>query len=195
MRTAEALTEYVRLLNELQSEFPGFEVKYKRDSTTMKAIDRFLKIVTFGKMKTFMTAFITTYGDDIFTPDGWDDNDPLTKCVTLRHERVHLRQKLRYFRSIPWLSALCFSLRYTLWILPAGLAMGRKLIEQEAYEESLRARAEYLGVAVLDDASYRKSVVNHFLSADYFWTWPFRKSVEAWYDATVLKIRLEMRAS
>jgi hypothetical protein len=192
MNRTEALTEYIKLLKELEKEFPDFEVKYKRDSTTMKIIDRFLKIVTFGKMKTFMTQFITTYGDDIYTPDGWDDRDPLSKCITLRHERVHIRQKQRYFRKIKWLSFFWFSVRYTMWLLPAFLAMGRKLIEQEAYEESLRARAEYLGVDVLEDKEYRDHIVNHFLSANYFWTWPYRKAVEEWFDDTVLKIRFEM---
>jgi hypothetical protein len=193
MRTAEALAKYMQLLRDIKEEFPDFDVRYKSDSRTMKVLDILLKVVTFGRMKTFMTEFITTYGSDIYVPDGWGDRDPLTRCITLRHERVHLRQKQRYFRSIKWLSSLWFSAQYTLWILPAGLAMGRKLIEQEAYEESLRARAEYLGIAAIDDANYRKSVVHHFISADYFWTWPYRASVEKWYDATVHKIRIDMR--
>lgn len=191
MEKTEAAATFNKLMEDTRKEFPDFKVKYKRDSGIMRAIDRLLKIITFGRMQTFMTVFITTYGNDIYVPDDWGARDPLQKCVILRHERVHFRQQLRY-GSIKWLSSLVFSLLYIMWILPGGLSLGRRNFEQEAYEESLRARAEYYGVEALYDDDYRAFLVNTFISAEYFWMWPFRKSVERWYDDTVLKILVEL---
>ena len=195
MTLAESVKEYHRILMEMREEFPDFDILPKAGSRMMKTLDVLLRIITFGMMRTFMTDFTTTLGDSMYVTASWDDLHPLLKCITLRHERVHMRQKKRYFRTIPWLSFTIYGFKYCMWILPAGLAMARKLYEQEAYEETMRARAEYFGVYELRDVRLRKYIVDHFLSANYFWTWPYRSAVEAWYDDTVREIRFDMKAN
>jgi hypothetical protein len=176
--------EYVRLVREIQTEFPAFKIVPKSKSILMRIAGVLLEIITFGKQDRFMTAYTTTLGTTVYVPDLWESRDPVRRIITLRHERVHMRQRAR-------LGALRFLLTYALWILPAGLALGRRNLEQEAYEESLRSYVYYLGVEILDDSEMRANVISHFLGPDYFWMWPFRKSIEAWYDRVVSEIKIE----
>lgn len=172
------------LVLELQKEFPKFEIIKKEDSFLMKAIDVFLKVITFGKMKSFMSDFITTIGYKVYVPSGWEEAD---KVIILSHERIHIRQMNRYGRF--W-----FSFSYLFLWTPTVFAYFRRKYEQEAYEETLRCIAKTGGIQYIEGKLYRESIIEHFTSAQYFWTWPFRKSVEAWYDATVEKIRAELKA-
>lgn len=181
------LGEYVKIAKEIEAEFPGFEIVAKENSTFMKVLDVVLKLITFWQMRTFMTKFVTQIGSNIYTPKGWDERHALSRAATFRHERIHLRQQKRY-------GSFMFTLRYLCWPLPAVLALGRRDIEMEAYVESIRARAEYFGDATLDDHDYREHLVGHFLSSNYFWTYPFRRKLETWYDAAVVIVRAE-RAS
>ena len=72
--------------------------------------------------------------------------------------------------------------------LPGGLAYFRKKFEMEAYEESLRTLYFYEGPKAF--TPYLKEFfVCQFVSANYFWMWPFQKSVESWYDGVVEKIK------
>jgi hypothetical protein len=170
------------LIVEIQKEFPKFEIIKKEDSFLMKAIDIFLKIITLGKMKTFMSDFITTIGYKVYVPSGWELMD---KVTILCHERVHMRQANKYGR-------LWFSFSYLFLWAPTVFAHFRKKYEQEAYEESLRCIAKTGGIKYIEDKLYRENVIAHFTSAEYFWTWPFRKSIETWYDSTVKKIQNEL---
>jgi len=65
---------------------------------------------------------------------------------------------------------------------PLGLAYGRARIEWEAYEETLRATAELLGLEAARSASLRSHIVRRFTGPEYGWMWPFERSVQAWYD-------------
>jgi hypothetical protein len=182
-----SLARYAAVLREIREEFPDFEVEYKDESKFMKVLDVCLKIITFGQMKTFMTSFVTTMGNVIYVPRSWDERDSTSKAVTLRHERVHMRQKRKR-------GMLLFGIMYLVWPLPAIFAMSRLRWEQEAYAESLRAWVEYSGPGVLEDSKYREHILNHFTSSNYFWTYPFRKKLEKWYDDLVATIRSEMAA-
>lgn len=185
---ASDLAEYARVLREIQDEFPRFDIIRKSESGWMKAADIALKIITLWRMKTFMTSFITTMGDDIFVPDSWFDvdKDPITKAITLRHERVHFRQQLKMGR---WK----FTFRY-FWF-PTVWAKGRRDIEQEAYAETLRAWVDYRGLGVLKDDGLKEHIVNQFLSPNYFWTWPWREDIENWYDAVATDIHMELTSN
>lgn len=172
--------DYKRLVEETKIEFSDFEILKKEDSGLMKAIDVVLKILTLGQMKTFMTGFITTLGNKVYVPSSWDTDSLVTRIEILRHERVHMRQAKKYGK-------LLFSILYLVIPLPCGLAYFRKKFEMEAYEESLRTLHFYMGKSIFT-ASLREFYVSQFVSANYFWTWPFRRGVEAWYDGVVEKI-------
>ena len=176
---------YATIVEETKKEFPTFEIIPKGSSKLMKAADIALRIISFNQMNSFMTSFVTTVGERVYVPHGWTERDYLARAATLRHERVHMRQKKR-------LGMILFMLQYFLWVLPAVFAVGRRKLEQEAYAESLRASVEYWGPSMLDDKSYREHIIGQFTGANYLWTWPFRGHLEAWYDDLVTTIRREL---
>jgi len=180
------MLEYDKLINDLSNEFSGFEIIPKNQSILMKIINVVLKILSFGLMKTFMTTFVTTIGSKVYVPASWETEwDETSKISVLRHERVHILQKKKY-------SFILFAILYLFVPLPIGLAYFRKKFEQEAYEETMRATAELRGAIYLDLPEYKDFIIGQFVSANYLWTWLFRKSIESWYDQTRDKILLEV---
>ena len=176
------LPKLLDLTVQILKEFPDFRTINKSDSRLMKVIDRVLRIITLGKMSTYMTGFITTMGTTVYVPDSWDSMSETSKMTVLRHERVHMRQARRYGR-------LWFSLLYLLVPLPLGLAWFRAKFEMEAYEESLAAMLEYYGADSLGPKSRTQdNTIRHFMSAEYFWMWPFRGYMDRWYTRTVERL-------
>ena len=172
--------DYKNLLVEVKSEFPQFEIVKKSDSSLMKTIDIILKIVSFGQTKNFMQDFITTIGDKIYVPPIWDAYSLSTKAITVRHERVHMRQAKRIGKFL-------FSFAYIMLPFPIVFAYFRMKFEKEGYEESLRAYHEYYGTKFFTPA-LKESVIKHFTTSEYFWMWPWRSQIEKWYDNFVEKI-------
>ncbi len=169
-------------VEEIQREFPSFRVIRKAESRFAKAIDVALKVITFGGQREFMTRYYTVIGDALYVPAGFEDGDPIAAVITLRHERIHLRQRRRY-------TLLGMSVLYLLLPCPLGLAYFRARIEWEAYTETLRATLELRGEEALRSEALRERIVSQFTSAAYGWMWPFPKTVNRWYDealATVL---------
>jgi len=171
-------------LAELRSEFPRFVILDKRTSPVSRVIDRALRIVTLGGQNEYLTRYYTVIGDRLYVPPTWDEIDPIDAVVMLRHERVHLRQRRRY--SMVGMAAL-----YLAFPLPLGLAWGRARIEQEAYEETLRATYELKGEHALRSPALRRRIVEQFTTAAYGWMWPFPRAIERWYDAAVERIARE----
>jgi hypothetical protein len=163
------------LLAEIRVEFPGFRIVPKRDSALSKAIDLALRVVTLGRQREYMTRYHTVLGDTLYVPEAWERTPPLRRIVTLRHERVHLRQRRRY-------GDLVMSFLYLVPFLPLGLAWGRARIEWEAYAETVRATAELEGVEAARSAELRRHVVSQFTSGAYGWMWPFPAAIDKWYD-------------
>jgi len=159
--------EYNGIVAEMREEFPKFRIVEKKDSKLMKVIDVFLKVITFGLQKTFMTNFITTVLYTVYTPPGWDDMD---RVGVLKHERRHMRDMRRV--GVVW-----FAFSYLFLWTPAVFARFRRNYEQAAYEESMRHRAAKHGIAAIEDAIYREETIKHFTSASYFWTWQFGSSI------------------
>ena len=124
-------------LAEIKQEFPRFRVVSKRGDRLSMLIDRVLRVVTFGGQTQYLTHYYTVLFHTLYTPDGWEQTDDLDRVITLRHERVHLRQLRRY--SAPGMVFL-----YLLPFAPLGLAYGRARIEWEAYTETIRATAEII---------------------------------------------------
>ena len=80
------------------------------------------------------------------------------------------------------------TLLYLLPFFPLGLAYGRARIEWEAYEETLVATGELRGKAALSSPELRAHIVRQFTGPAYGWMWPFRATVERWYDEALERI-------
>ena len=172
---------YERLLEEIREEFPGFRVVYKRDSPLHLAIDRALRVLTFGAQTRYLDSYQTTIRRTVYVTQDWDRLTDAQRYITMRHEREHLRQFRRY--TTPLMAFL-----YLLVPLPVGLAWFRAHFEKQGYAESIRASAEVHGLAHVLDPGYRAYVVAQFTSGSYGWMWPFRRSVESWYDGVVSEL-------
>jgi hypothetical protein len=165
----------------MRREFPTFDIRRKVDSWFMQFISDFLRVITFGRMTSFMENFITTIGYTVYVPESWADLPDSQKYVILRHERVHMRQREKY-------GALWFTFLYLFFPLPAYVAYFRMKFECEAYAESMKATVVAYGdhaPMMLKAPAFKTMMVNHFTSAEYFWMWPHRAQIEEWFDEAV----------
>jgi len=176
------MTDLDATLMRLELEFPKFKLVYKDSSWLMHFISAFLRVITLGKMSSFMDKFITTIGFVVYVPSDWAVYSSTQRIIILRHESVHMRQRLKY-------GMFLFTLLYVLLPLPGGLAYFRAKFEKEAYEETILAMCQlYItGPAIVQTESFKRSVIGHFTSAEYFWMWPFKKSLDTWYEEAVRK--------
>jgi hypothetical protein len=145
-----------------------------------RAADVFLRVVSLGRMRTYLSAYVTTLGHTIYVPDGFEQWPALQREQVMRHELVHVAQFERYGFAL-------MTLLYGFLPLPIGLAYCRARLEWEAYEETLRAVYETEG----DDAACarRAEIVRRFTGPDYLWMWPFPKSVNRWFDDHLRRLR------
>lgn len=164
----------------IRGEFPYFRLVEKRASAFMKFLDVCLKLITFWQMRRFMTSFTTTIGYTVYTPSEWDNMSERSKIAVLRHERIHMRQKDR--------DGFWFSVKYLLLPFPVLWAYYRMKYEMEAYEESMRVLWEYRGVEGFTE-EYKAFTMSIFTGASYFWTWPWKKRIEAWYDGVLARMQ------
>jgi hypothetical protein len=171
---------YEKLLVEIKNEFCNFEIIKKPQSTIMKCLNIGLKIITLGLAKDFMSNFITTINDKVYVPDNWDSYSIATKAITLRHERIHMRQARKFGKIV-------FSLAYLLFPLPVIFASFRMKMEKEGYEESIKAYHEYYGTRFFTQ-KLKQEIISNFTTARYFWMWPWKTQVEKWYDDVVKNI-------
>jgi hypothetical protein len=162
------------LIADIRREFPRFELLPKQHSWFMRALNVLLLVLTCGAARGFMTRYTTVIGCKVYIPEGWHAWPWALRAEVLRHERVHLRQQ----RS--W-GALQFSLLYLFVPVPVLWAYWRTRFEMAAYEESMRARLEYLGRDSFTPA-YKRWLVRQFTGPSYFWMWVSRRQVECWYD-------------
>jgi hypothetical protein len=173
--TIGALDRYDAFVESLRAELPGFRIVRKDQSAFHRAIHWTLVVVTFGKMRSYLDSYQTTIGKTVYVTADWDATDPDQRYVTLRHEAIHLRQFRRF--TLPGMALL-----YVLLPLPVGLAWFRAHFEKEAYAESIRAAAEVWGRDYPRRSSYREHIIEQFVGPSYGWMWPFRASLERWYD-------------
>ena len=173
-------TAYALLLISVKQEFPDFKLRQKQLSLFMRTIGVCLYLITFGQMSRFMRDFVTTIGTTVYVPAAWDSWSVESRYVLLRHERVHMRQRAKY-------GSLIFALAYLFFPLPCVFAYARMRFEQEAYAESLKATVDIseLGRQRVQYPRTKEIYVGYFTGASYFWTWPWRKSIENWYDRAV----------
>ncbi len=162
-------------IDEIRREFPKFTIVRKCDSGLSRLIDVLLKLVTLGGQRRFMSHYHTVVGNTLYVPHAWDETPDVARVITLRHERVHLRQRRRY-------GDVVMTFLYLFPLFPLGLAYGRARIEWEAYRETIVATAELCGHAAAHSHELRARIVRQFTSAAYGWMWPFARMVNRWYD-------------
>lgn len=166
------------LLEEMRAEFPRFRVICKDESRFQRAIHYALMVVTFGRMREYLDGYHTTIGQRIYVTSDWEDRDPDQRYLTLRHERVHMRQFRRF--TFPGMTLL-----YLLLPLPMGAAYFRARFERQAYEETIRASAAVYGREYVAAPEFRNRIIEQFTGPSYGWMWPFRKRLESWYDSVL----------
>lgn len=173
------------MIAEIAREFPNFKLVAKRGHTLSRAIDVALRIITVGTQSQYLSHYHTVIGDTLYTPERWDSTSDPDKVIVLRHERVHLRQRRRY--GLPLMAFL-----YFVPFFPIGLAYGRARIEWEAYEETLLATAELKGLEAARSPELREMIVRRFTGGAYAFMWPFRRTVERWYDDCLARIEARL---
>lgn len=186
--TTNTADAFVELVEKLRKEFPKLKFVPKTESVFCRFVDALLRMCTFGRMRSFLESYYTTIGCTVFLPKSFDKYSAQAKCIALRHEAVHLRQwrDLGYFGM---------TVTYLLLLLPIGLALGRAFLEQEAYEETIRATADYYGVDAVRQELFKKSIVEQFTGPAYLWMWPFPAVIESWYDRFVDRLELSKKYS
>lgn len=177
------MTDVDLLEMSILTEFPSFKIVNKSDSWLMRVVNVILKILTLGAQSTFMSGYTTTIGNTVYVSSNWISYTTSQRLIILRHERVHMRQRKKYTMPL-------FTLLYLFAYLPGGLAYFRMKFEKEAYEETMNAMCDLLisGPQLLQTKEYKAQMVAHFTGPEYFWMWPFKKSIEAWYDVTSKKV-------
>jgi hypothetical protein len=171
-------------ITEIRREFPRFRIIPKRESRLSRFIDVALKVLTLGAQREFMTRYHTVLWDRLYVPDQWDRTPDISRLITLCHERIHLRQRRRYGDAL-------MTFLYLVPFLPLGLAYGRARIEWEAYTETIRATAQYRGIAAARSAELRRHILKQFTSGAYGWMWPFPATVNRWYDEALAAVEAE----
>lgn len=173
--------DYDSMVKDIRAEFQDFKIVKKSDSRFMSVVDFLLKVITAWRNTSFMTAVTTTIGYTVYVSDNWLQKAPDERVGTLRHERVHMRQRRER-------GAFVFGFLYLFAWFPIGLAKWRRDFEMEAYEETMRAVVEQRGYQFILKKDFREHIVNQFLSANYFWAWHSRKDVETWYNDACVRI-------
>ena len=174
--TMDAQATYDAFLETIRHEFPSFELRSKRQSRSQRLIDRFLRLITFGGNSSYLTSVVTTIGETIYVPDGWEQWSALDRLLILRHQAVHLRQFRRY--TLPGMALV-----YLLLPLPFVFAGGRAWLELEAYKETLTATWELCGSDAAHDPALQERIVSRFTGSDYGWMWvwpnPIRRALKS----------------
>ena len=179
MRSDEFIAEICR-------EFPRFCIIPTSESRLSRFIDVVLKVLTLGAQREFMTRYHTVLWDRLYVPELWERTPDLSRLITLRHERIHLRQRRRY-------GDFMMTFLYLVPFFPLGLAYGRARIEWEAYTETIRATAEYRGLAAARSPELRHHILRQFTSGAYGWMWPFPNVLNRWYDDALRRVEAELK--
>jgi hypothetical protein len=165
---------YDALVERLQSQ--GVRLVTKDRVWHQRALDRLLRVVTFGGQSAYLDRYVTTIGRSVYLTPDWDARPLADRYATLCHEAVHLQQ-FRRWGLIP------MAIAYVLLPLPFGLAWCRMRLERAAYEETLRVQHHLGGRRAVE--AMRAHVIAQFTSGSYGWMWPFPRALERWFDRFV----------
>jgi hypothetical protein len=155
----------------------------KASSKCQRAIGALLRVITFGGMSTYVSAYHTVMGGTLWVSEGWSNMSDLERYVLLRHERIHLVQARRW-------GIVPMGLAYLLLPLPLGFAYARARIEWEAYLETLHALVEVRGLEVA--RSQKAWLRARFVGPDYGWMFPFASRFDGWFDDAIAALEREV---
>jgi hypothetical protein len=184
------IRSYAQTLADIREEFPSFRVQLKENSRLMRAIDWVFYLASLGRVRTFLSMYLTTIGSTCYVPAPILAEAMVNRfsnsmlAITMEHERVHLRQQQRYGR-------LLFSLLYLLAPVPLFGAWYRCRFEREAYEVTIRRSVVLLGEGYLNDRT-KQSVLDQFRGPMYAWMWPWSASNERWYADVCAQARNDL---
>ena len=192
------------VINVVKRRFPGFKLIYKKTSPLMWAV--YLLSFMWIWNRRFMTDFYTTIGYKVYIPE--EPGKPLNwdgVYRTLRHEFIHMLQRERYgiwfglsyvFPQV--LAVLALPAFLAIWLGPWWLLFLSSLIALGPWPAPWRKRWEVEGYTqtMLVDFESRKSVhiqiiaqvIDQFTGANYWFMWPFRKSITGEFDVIVKDI-------
>ncbi|MCA9574626.1 MAG: hypothetical protein R3B40_18930 [Polyangiales bacterium] len=165
-------------LDDLRREFPRLRIVHKQDHAWSRRIDALLRAITFGGQAAYVSTYTTVLGCTIYLPSAWAERSDEARYITLRHEAVHLRQFRRF--TVPGMTLI-----YGLPLFPVGLALGRALIEWEAYRETLAAYADVYGIEGARDPALHAHIRLQFTGPAYVFMWPFPRMVQRAIDREV----------
>ncbi len=170
---------YFRFISDAQRLNPALRIEYKASRWYWRALGRALTIVSFGAIRNFTTDYVTTLGNRIGVPAGFDSWAPRDKHRILIPELVHVEQQWRGGFGLMPLGVAVFAFLYLLAPLPIGLAWFRYRFERAAYAAELRF--SYRG-GVEEHAAKRdvERVAGYLSGRAYFWAWPFRSAIVRW---------------
>lgn len=178
---------YKALISSIKQYVPDFEIKGKDESYFMRLIGALL----FFNPK-FMTSFTTTIGSKVYFPKSTALEDkPISTCITLLHEIVHILDGKKYgsivfsllylfpqVLAILTIPALFFigywGLLFLLFLLPLP-AYFRMKFEKRAYLTELYVLHQLsikLGITI--DLDVRIALIKkNFNCGSYYWMWVF----------------------
>jgi hypothetical protein len=188
---------FQKLVANFSKTLPGFNIKYKNESTLMKIISY---ILFFNKV--FMTNMITTLGKTVYFPNEEDlkNTESYSKSVVLAHEFRHAMDASNFWKQM-WMSItylfpqilapfmlilLPFCWWLSLILFAAFLAPipspSRMYWELRGYRTSIFAINEVHrkkwgdeNLEVRKDILYRlaEKYDNNFTGSGYYFMWPF----------------------
>jgi hypothetical protein len=172
----DATAELKALMAKMDAD--GVKIVYKQTSWFWRVLAKLVYVVTLGRNNTFLDGYVTTLNKTIAVPASWATRDDLGKLETLTHELTHVAQYQRY-------TPVVMALLYLFVFLPIGLAYFRWRFEREAYCNGYNKLLQYrpdLRAALVDRG------VSQMTSGQYAWTWPFQKTVRAYFEAHVNQV-------
>jgi hypothetical protein len=147
-----------------------------------KTLHVLVAIFTLGGNRNFLKGYYTTIGKWIGVPEGWEDRSLAGRIAVLEHELVHVKQCAKCGLGNATLGLPLFTILYLLVPLPVGLAYFRWRFEREAYAHGINVRIKIEPHRRQDKID---SAVKQLTTGLYGWTWPFKKSVRAWFEANI----------
>lgn len=165
--------ELQALLDEMARD--GVKVVYKDQSWFYRAIGKALYVLSFGKMKDFVTEFTTTIGKTIAVPRDYDQWSDERKIELFTHELTHVGQFKKY-------TLVGMAFLYLFVFFPVGLAYFRYRFERQAYLNGFKKELELYPSDSLLRGELIQHGVDQMTGPNYLWAWPFKKAVKAWFE-------------
>ena len=170
MSRQSATREDVRNYMEgLKTEFPGLKIHEKR----ARWLDWIFHLPLIKKLEWYNAT--QAIGKSIYLSDQWDNFTSESQMGILLHERQHLLQFQKY-------GVFLMAILYLFVFFPVGLAYFRAKFERQGYAQSVLAKVRYHGATKGVYDQCKEMYLRTFTTSFYFWTWPFKKQVLAWFE-------------